>query len=78
MGEEEKAKERIALLTPYRVNRELMELADNPDVIFMHCLPAVKGNEVTADVVESTASVVWDEAENRKHTIKALMVSSLL
>ena len=78
MGEEEKAKERIALLEPYRVNRELMEMADNPEVVFMHCLPAVKGNEVTTEVVEGSSSVVWDEAENRKHTIKALMVSSLL
>lgn len=78
MGEEEKAKERIALLEPYRVNRELMEMADNPEVIFMHCLPAVKGNEVTKEVIEGSSSVVWDEAENRKHTIKALMVASLL
>ena len=78
MGEEDKSKERVALLAPYRVNRELMEMADNPEVIFMHCLPAVRGNEVTADVIEGPSSVVWDEAENRKHTIKALMVSSLL
>jgi len=78
MGEEEKAKERVALLEPYRVNRELMEMTDNPGVIFMHCLPAVKGNEVTVDVIEGKSSVVWDEAENRKHTIKALMVASLL
>lgn len=78
MGEEDKAKERVALLAPYRVNGELMEMADNPEVIFMHCLPAVRGNEVTVDVIEGPSSVVWDEAENRKHTIKALMVSSLL
>ncbi len=78
MGEEKKATERISLLEPYRVNKELMEMADNKDVIFMHCLPAVKGNEVTTEVIEGPSSVVWDEAENRKHTIKALMVSSLL
>jgi ornithine carbamoyltransferase len=78
MGEEEKAMERMTLLEPYRVNREMMEMADNQDVIFMHCLPAVRGNEVTAEVIEGPSSVVWDEAENRKHTIKALMVSSLL
>jgi ornithine carbamoyltransferase len=78
MGEEEKAKERVELLQPYRVNTEMMEMTRNPGAIFMHCLPAVKGNEVTEEVIEGKASVVWDEAENRKHTIKALMVSSLL
>jgi ornithine carbamoyltransferase len=78
MGEEEKAKERIRLLTPYQVNQEMMEMAGNPDLIFMHCLPAVKGQEVTYDVIEGPRSVVWDEAENRKHTIKALMVATLL
>ncbi len=78
MGEEEKAKERISLLKPFQVNSKMMKMTDNPDTVFMHCLPAVKGNEVTMDVIESPASVVWDEAENRKHTIKALMVASLL
>jgi len=78
MGEEDKAKERVKLLEPYRVNSDMMERTENPDVIFMHCLPAVKGNEVTKEVIEGKSSVVWDEAENRKHTIKALMVSSLL
>ena len=78
MGEEDKAKQRLALLEPYRVNAEMMESTGNPDTIFMHCLPAVKGNEVTFEVIEGPQSVVWDEAENRKHTIKALMVASLL
>ena len=78
MGEEEQMKERIALLEPYRVDAEMLEQTGNPDVLFMHCLPAVKGNEVTFDVIEGPSSVVWDEAENRKHTIKALMVASLL
>ena len=78
MGEEAKAAERMKLLEPYRVNSEMMELTDNPGVIFMHCLPAVRGNEVTAEVIDGSSSVVWDEAENRKHTIKALMVASLL
>ncbi|MEN8208989.1 MAG: ornithine carbamoyltransferase, partial [Candidatus Fermentibacteria bacterium] len=78
MGEEDKARERVKLLEPYRVNSEMMELTNNPEVKFMHCLPAVKGNEVTAEVIEGSSSVVWDEAENRKHTIKALMVASLL
>jgi len=78
MGEEEKAKERIALLEPYRVDAGMMAMTGNADTIFMHCLPAVKGNEVTVGVIEGPQSVVWDEAENRKHTIKALMVASLL
>ena len=43
----------------------------------MHCLPAVKGNEVTFEVIESAASRVWDEAENRKHTIKAVMLATI-
>jgi ornithine carbamoyltransferase len=78
MGEEDKSKDRIELLTPYRVNQEMMDLTGNQDVIFMHCLPAVKGQEVTHEVIEGPHSVVWDEAENRKHTIKALMVATLL
>lgn len=78
MGEEDKLKERIALLEPYRVDEEMLRQTDNPDVIFLHCLPAVKGNEVTFDVIEGPHSVVWDEAENRKHTIKALMIATLL
>lgn len=78
MGEEEKSKERVELLSPYRVDAEMMEQTGDPGTVFMHCLPAVKGNEVTVDVIEGAASVVWDEAENRKHTIKALMVASLL
>jgi ornithine carbamoyltransferase len=77
MGEEDKAAERIALLQPYQVNKELMDSTGNPDCLFMHCLPAVKGKEVTFDVIEGPNSVVWDEAENRKHTIKALMVATI-
>lgn len=77
MGEEEKAKERIALLSPYQVNRKLIDLVNNTNMIFMHCLPAVKGNEVTEDVFEAPYSVVFDEAENRMHTIKAVMVATL-
>lgn len=77
MGEEEKAKERIALLSPYQVNRKLIDKAANPNLIFMHCLPAIKGNEVTSDVFEAPYSVVFDEAENRMHTIKAVMVATL-
>ncbi len=77
MGEEDKAAERITLLKPYQVNKELMEKTGKDTTIFMHCLPAVKGNEVTEDVFESAVSVVFDEAENRMHTIKAVMVATL-
>jgi ornithine carbamoyltransferase len=78
MGEEARAKERMAMLEPYRVDKQMLDETGNPDVIFMHCLPAVKGNEVTEEVIEGPSSVVWDEAENRKHTIKALMIATLL
>ena len=77
MGEEDKAKERIELLRPYQVNKELMDKTGKDSTIFMHCLPAVKGYEVTEDVFESDKSVVFDEAENRMHTIKAVMVATL-
>lgn len=77
MGEEEKARERIGLLKEYQVNAALMAKTGKADTIFMHCLPAVKGNEVTEEVFESAASVVFDEAENRMHTIKAVMVATL-
>lgn len=77
MGEEDKAAERVAILRSYQVNQELMGKTGKDSTIFMHCLPAVKGNEVTEDVFESAASVVFDEAENRMHTIKAVMVATL-
>ena len=77
MGEEDKAKERIELLKPYQVNKCLMEKIGKESTIFMHCLPAIKGYEVTEDVFESANSVVFDEAENRMHTIKAVMVATL-
>jgi ornithine carbamoyltransferase len=86
--------ERIAQLLPYQVNAALMGAAHNPDVKFMHCLPALHnrdtalgerifqqfgldGVEVTEGVFESPASIVWDQAENRLHTIKALLVATL-
>ncbi len=75
MGEEEKSQERLSLLRPYQVNEAFM--SKNPEAIFMHCLPAVKGNEVTEGVFESEKSVVFDQAENRMHSIKAVMVSTL-
>jgi ornithine carbamoyltransferase len=86
--------ERIELLKPYQINAETMKLTGNPDVKFMHCLPAFHNTEtqvgkeiyekfgmdsleVTEDVFESPASLVFDEAENRLHTIKAVMVATL-
>ena len=86
--------ERIALLTPYQVNTNLLRRTGNPAVKFLHCLPAfhdrntkvgeqifrqfgLDGMEVTDEVFESDASIVWDQAENRMHTIKAVMVATL-
>ncbi len=77
MGEEEKMAERVALLSPYQVNARLMAATGKKETIFLHCLPAVKGKEVTEDVFESVNSKVFDEAENRLHTIKAVMVATL-
>jgi ornithine carbamoyltransferase len=95
MGEPDEVwKERIELLRPYQVNREAMDATGNPDVKFMHCLPAfhntetqvgkeifekfgMESLEVTEEVFESPASLVFDEAENRMHTIKAVMVATL-
>ena len=78
MGEEDKLEERIKLLKPYQVNEKVFEMTGKEDSIFMHCLPAVKGQEVTFEVIEGKRSRVWEEAENRKHTIKALMIATLL
>ena len=81
-------------MRPYQVNAELLQLTGNPDVKFMHCLPAfhdletsvgrdlhdafgLEGVEVTHDVFESEASIVFDQAENRMHTIKAILVATL-
>ena len=75
MGEEALKEERCKLLQPYQVNKELMAATGKADTIFLHCLPAVKEQEVTEEVFESDASKVWDEAENRKHTIKAIMLA---
>lgn len=96
MGEDPSVwEERVTLLKPYQVNREIVELTGNPDVAFLHCLPAfhdrrtkvgeeiwerfgLDGMEVTDDVFESERSIVWDQAENRLHTIKAVMVATLV
>jgi ornithine carbamoyltransferase len=77
MGEEDKAAERIKLLKPYQVNDALFALTKKSDTIFLHCLPAVKGKEVTVELFERHADVVFDEAENRMHTIKAVMVATI-
>ena len=95
MGEDKSAwAERIRLLTPYQVNKDVVGRTGNPDVKFMHCLPAfhnretkvgqeifeeygLDGLEVTDDVFESEHSIVFDQAENRLHTIKAVMVATL-
>ena len=77
MGEEDKAAERVAILRPYQVNQELMDKTGKDSTIFLHCLPAVKGNEVSEEIFDKFADVVFDEAENRMHTIKAVMVATL-
>ncbi|EOV9570057.1 ornithine carbamoyltransferase [Cronobacter turicensis] len=95
MGEPKEAwAERVALMKPYQINQAVVKATGNPNVKFMHCLPAfhnehttvgreievaygLKGLEVTDDVFESRCSIVFDEAENRMHTIKAVMVATL-
>jgi len=72
MGQESEAVERHAIFMPYQVNAALMARAPQ-DAIFMHCLPAHRGDEVTDEVMDSAASVVFDQSENRLHTQKALL-----
>ncbi len=76
MGEEAKSAERMAILRPYQVNDDIMAATGKDTTIFLHCLPAVRGNEVTNEVIEGPQSLVFDEAENRMHTIKAVMVAT--
>jgi ornithine carbamoyltransferase len=76
MGQEAEAAVRRRILAPYQVNDELMAVA-KPGAVFMHCLPAHRGEEVTAEVFESEASVVFDQAENRLHGQKALLLMLL-
>jgi ornithine carbamoyltransferase len=71
MGDKE-AENRHNMLRAYQVDRALMALA-KPDAVFMHCLPAHRGEEVTADVIDGPQSVVWDEAENRLHAQKGIL-----
>jgi len=94
MGEEDKYEERISQLKPYQVNMEMIQNSGNPDIIFLHCLPAfhdiktmvgkeikekfgLDAMEVTDEVFRSKYSKVFDEAENRLHTIKAVMVATM-
>ncbi len=93
MGEEAEIPERVRLLTPFKVTEELMASTENPDCLFMHCLPAFHDfetkmaksqlelgfdiREVTDEVFRSKNSVVFDEAENRMHTIKAVIVATI-
>ncbi|ODS49869.1 MAG: ornithine carbamoyltransferase [Halanaerobium sp. 4-GBenrich] len=94
MGEEDKFENRIELLKPYQVNMEMIKYAENPNLIFLHCLPAyhntetengkkiyeqysLKEMEVTEEVFESKYSKVFDQAENRMHTIKAVMTATI-
>jgi len=78
MGEEDKKEERLNLLSSYQVNQKLMDMTEKPSSIFLHCLPAVKGEEVTQEVIDGPQSRAWDQAENRKHTIKAVMLATLV
>jgi ornithine carbamoyltransferase len=73
MGKEDEKAERLVRFGQYQVNAELMALA-KADALFLHCLPADRGYEVTAEVIDGAQSVIWDEAENRLHAQKALMV----
>lgn len=72
MGQEEETARRLALFSPYQVTRELLDLAA-PEVLFMHCLPAHRGEEISLDVLDDPRAVAWDQAENRLHAQKALL-----
>ena len=76
MGQEASADARIPIFQPYQVNEQLLTSAD-PEVIVLHCLPAHRGEEITDDVMEGPRSRIWDQAENRMHAQKALLVSLL-
>jgi len=72
MGQEEETAKRLKLFAPFQVNRALLDLAD-ADVLFMHCLPAHRGEEISFDLLDDPRSVAWDQAENRLHAQKALL-----
>lgn len=72
MGQEEEARTRAEALSAYQLNQELLDLA-SPEALYLHCLPAHRGEEITADLMENPETVIWDEAENRLHAQKALI-----
>jgi ornithine carbamoyltransferase len=72
MGREEESADRLRIFPPYGVTEELLAHAD-PEAIVMHCLPAYRGKEIADAVIEGPQSVVWDEAENRRHAQKAVL-----
>jgi ornithine carbamoyltransferase len=76
MGQEDLADQRIPIFQPYQVNSQLLHHAD-PEGIILHCLPAHRGEEITAEVIESDRSRIWEQAENRMHAQQALMASLL-
>ena len=76
MGQEEESEKRLNDFDGYQINEELAELAAK-DFIFMHCLPAHRGMEVTAKIIDGEHSIVFDQAENRLHTQKAILISLL-
>ena len=73
MGHEQESEERAAIFAPFQVNASLMQLA-KPHARFMHCLPAHRGCEVTDQVIDSVNSVVFDQAENRMHAARGLLL----
>lgn len=78
MGENEEQKEkRIQDFMPYQINQQAMEKA-RKDAIFMHCLPGYRGEDMTDEVIEGPQSVVWDQGENRMHTVKAVLVATTI
>jgi ornithine carbamoyltransferase len=77
MGQESEQLERAELFAPYQVNRELLGLAAS-DALYMHCLPAHRGEEISAELMDAPDTVIWEEAENRLHAQKALIETLLL
>jgi ornithine carbamoyltransferase len=76
MGQEDSAESRVPIFQPYQVNQELLGYADQGAIV-LHCLPAHRGEEITDEVMEGTQSLIWDQAENRLHAQKALLVGLL-
>lgn len=72
MGQEEEQRERARAMAPFQLNRALLDRAA-PDALYMHCLPAHRGEEISAELMDASDTVIWDEAENRLHAQKALL-----